>query len=344
MLARNFMVYALVSVATVAALACADEPTTPGGPDAAPVPEFAVTSNSWITRRDMPSTERTSVTTATITNSSGISVLYVMGGRTASGARLGKVMAYHVATNSWTYHPDMPLPFYNSNGAGVINRKIYISGGQLSPNTRLSYLWMYDPASDTWTRKRDMPTPTAAGVSGVFGNRLYVLTYCDPEVCDISNDVPQFFRYDPSTDSWATLPSPNNAHADGVGGFMGGKFYVTGGQGGVGDSRKLDVYDPSTNTWATRASIPRKRWLAAGTAMGGKLYMAGGLQLNSDGTASSAVRTTSVYDPATNTWTNKAQMPSARVDVAASVVWLNGDFRLEVVGGARPGNNLAYIP
>ncbi len=71
--------------------------------------------------------------------------------------------------------------------------------------------------------------------------------------------------------------------------------------------------------------------------------MIGGYRRNVDGTITE-VRTTSVYDPATNTWTNKAPMPIASASLAASRVVLNGKPRIEVVGGNRPGNNVAYIP
>jgi N-acetylneuraminic acid mutarotase len=89
--------------------------------------------------------------------------------------------------------------------------------------------------------------------------------------------------------------------------------------------------------------MPRRRWLGAGVALGGKLYVIGGYTENPDGSIK-AVRTTSVYDAATDTWATKAPMPTARAHFAASRVVLNGQPRIEVVGGLRPGNNLAYIP
>ena len=147
-----------------------------------------------------------------------------------------------------------------------------------------------------------------------------------------------FYRYDPATDLWETLPEPSNWHGWGMGGTIGGKLYVTGG------SSQLDVYDPVANSWSARAAMPLRRWMAAGATLGAKLYVIGGFQENTDGSIVSAVRTTSVYDPATNSWTNKAPMPSARSGIAASRVVVNGKARLEVVGGAAPGNNLAFIP
>jgi N-acetylneuraminic acid mutarotase len=78
--------------------------------------------------------------------------------------------------------------------------------------------------------------------------------------------------------------------------------------------------------------------------MSGKLYIIGGSQLSSDGNSLTPTAATSVYNTATNSWSTKASLPSARTAIAGSRVVLNGQQRIEVVGGARPGNNVAYIP
>jgi N-acetylneuraminic acid mutarotase len=309
------------------------EPEMAGGPT--PTPALAVVSNSWITRADMPFTERYALATATVPNAAGQSILYAIGGRSAGGS-LGKVQAYNVATNSWTTKASLPMPLYWTNGTGVIGGKIYISGGIASHDNFRAELFMYDPATNTWTRKHDMPNTTFRGVTGVFNNQLYVLTGCDQEDCASYSQV-AFYRYDPVIDQWTTLPPPPRYHNWGFGGFIGGKFYVT------GTFRELDVYDPATNQWTTKAPMPRARWLGAGAVVGGKLYVIGGYQRDPDRTIR-VVRTTSVYDPTTDTWTTKAPMPTARANMAASRVVLNRQARIEVVGGSRPGNNLQYMP
>ena len=333
--------YLLATAVTVAALGCQNDATAPDPAPASPVPDFAVASNSWITRHDMP-IERYAFATATVTNAAGQSILYAIGGRNATGGSLSRVQAYNVATDSWTYKAPLPVQLFDMNGAGVINGKIYVSGG-LSGYQRWQWgLYMYNPATNTWTRKHDMPFTSSGGVTGVINNRLYVLTNCSPEGCYFSDDLPVFLRYNPVTDAWTTLPAPSSAHYNGMAGVIGGKFYVTG--GGTVDSRHLDVYDPATNTWTTKAPIPRIRFNAAGVALGGKLYLIGGKQVSADGSTYTATRNNSVYDPGTNSWTFKAPLPSAKADLEGSRVELNGKPRIEVVGGPRPGTNLQYIP
>jgi hypothetical protein len=100
----------------------------------------------------------------------------------------------------------------------------------------------------------------------------------------------------------------------------------------------MNVYDPATDTWTRKTTNMAVRGGAARTVLGAKLYMIGGAQ------GGALVRTTSVYDPGTNRWTNRAPVPSVRYGAAAARVFLNGQARIELVGGSLPGNNLQYTP
>jgi len=310
-------------------------------------PEFAVASNTWVIRADMPSTERYWMATAAVNNSAGESILYVLGGKTESGdwegngGSLSKVQAYNVATNTWTTRAPLPMPLYSTNGAGVINGKIYVSGGVASYRNHRKELYMYDPATNTWSRKHDMPLPSWRGVTGVINGRLYVLPGCaQSDVDECLLQVPLvFYRYNPATDRWTSLPAPASRRIDGAAGVIGGKLYVAGGVDGTHASSRVDVFDPTTNQWTSKASIPEGQFGAAGAVLAGKLYVIGGRT-----PVFTRVRWNSVYDPLTDTWTRQAPLPAARAAIAASRVFRNGQPRIEVVGGTRPGNNLRYIP
>ena len=315
----------------LALVSCGENTTQPETIGPRTRPELAVAPNSWITLADMP-TGRFGPATGVVTSAAGQSTLYAIGGTTATGGSLSKVQAYNVATNKWSTKAPLPKPLYWTNGVGVINGKLYISGGVASSRNYRAELYMYDPATNVWTQKHDMPNTTFRGVTGVIDGNLYVLTGCDQEDCAAFEPV-AFYRYDPGADQWTSLPIPTDNHTLGAGGVIGKKLYVAG-----GFSSQLDVYDPLTNVWTTKAPMPSARSQAGGTALNAKLYVIGGVRGNM------LTRATSVYDPATNTWSNKAPLPSARFGMAASRVVLNGQARIEVVGGARPGNNLAYVP
>jgi len=98
-----------------------------------------------------------------------------------------------------------------------------------------------------------------------------------------------------------------------------GKIYVLGG----GDTTFLgtpspptatvQVYDPATDSWTMANPMLQAATNHAAAVVDGRIYVAGGRTDVSPG-----VRTLQVYDPATGMWTRKADMPSERVDGAAT--------------------------
>jgi N-acetylneuraminic acid mutarotase len=316
-----------------------EKAATPG----APTPAFAIASNTWLTRTDMPSTDRLLFATAVVPNATGQSILYAIGGLSAGGT-VSRVQAYNVATNTWTWKAPLPAPLYWTNGAGVIGGKIYVTGGLHGLPSKA--LYRYDPATNTWTRKHDLPITSFGGITGIIDDKLYVTTTCSVmESCEYGAASPYtghpdrwLFRYDPLTDAWTELAIPPRIYLSGVGGMIGKKFYI-----GVGESNVVDIYDPVTNTWTEKRANGSVPFDAAGATLGAKLYAMGGLRRDAQGTYQE-IRTSSVYDPGTNSWATIAPLPTARSRMGAGRVLLNGRARIEVVGGRRPGNNLAYVP
>jgi N-acetylneuraminic acid mutarotase len=339
-----------VLLGSLALAACGDDPVQP---NAAEPPSadaaLAVDSNSWLRRADLWGMERWDHAVATVTDAAGHSIVYVIGGRSASGGSLTKVMAYDVSTNTWTLKAPLPVPRYSTNGAAVINGKIFVSGGRkngwaYNPPSDQSY--MYDPGTDTWTRKQNLPDGGDQGFTGLIGGKLYVLSRClEPPPMDYywdDCDPPRanFFRYNRVKDQWTTLPSPANTYTTGgTAGVIGGKFYVAGGT-------SLEVYDPATNRWASRKPPPRfLGFSSTGTAADGKLYVFGGIGLRNEQSGSvDTLRTTTIYDPATDSWTTGRPLPTPRSGAAATRIFFNGQVGIQVVGGSRPGNNLQYFP
>jgi N-acetylneuraminic acid mutarotase len=336
--------------------ACGNEPTT--GPTVGEprptVPELALTSNSWITRANMP-TNRTNLAAVTLKNTAGQSIVYAIGGEYRRYPKT-TVTAYNVATNVWTFRHALPVPLAGTNGAGVLNGKIYVTGGYSDYGGDFPWktVYMYDPAANTWTRKRDMPTidfgggdeeyPSGGGVTGVINGKLYVVSgaftaYEPYGYYETYHSL--FFRYNAATDQWTKLPAPFAGiptYSPYVGGVIGGKFYVMATSPYTHDSY-FAVYDPSTNQWTAKTALRLARPGAATAVLGNKLFLMGGTR-SDIGT----VAITLAYDPATNAWTTRAPMPSARTGIAGSTVQLNGQSRIEVVGGIAPGNNIQYIP
>jgi N-acetylneuraminic acid mutarotase len=108
-----------------------------------------------------------------------------------------------------------------------------------------------------------------------------------------------------------------------------GRIYVIGGR----DQAKailsaIEEYDPATDTWTRRADMPTRRATSVIAAVEGIIYVIGGMfgETVQDNRPLSAVE---AYDPATDTWTAKADMPTAIFDHAACVI----DGRIYVSGG-----------
>lgn len=334
----------MLGLSWITLASCAEEVLEPNAGKIPATPELAVAANSWLTSRDMPY-ERWELAAAMVKNPAGQSTVYAIGGRTAAGYSLTRVQAYNVVTNSWSWKAPLPIWLHRTNGAGVINGKIYVSGGEQSDRSGKEDPWsnrlyMYDPATNRWAEKARMPESGFQGVTGVMKGQLYVVSTCvwnPPEsewfdTCDPS----KFFRYNPVSDRWTVLPRPRNSHTAGA--VIDEKFYVTNGT-------NVERYDPVTNAWTTRASVPitQRRGNAAAAAINHKLFLIGGASSWNEGTPR-VVRTVSAYDPATNSWTAKAPLPTPRYDIAATQVWLYGQPRLQVVGGSLPGNNVQYVP
>jgi N-acetylneuraminic acid mutarotase len=342
-------------------LACGDPPTQPTTVEDQPIiPQLALASNTWLTRRDMP-LDLFEQTIAVVPNAAGQSILYAMGGGKVDSplpgapVPMGEVRAYNVATNTWTSKQDMPVARWGMNGAGVIGGKIYVTGGFTKAGLVTASLLVYDIASNTWTQKRSMPAAGGDGVTGVIGGKLYVVAFNYP---DYKKQV-NFFRYNPTTDSWTRLPSPTGYPSLNVGGgVIDGKLYLTGRTEAtqeppwIGSKSPVLEYDPLTNHWTQKRPWTNQACVLAQddcfvgaqtVVVFSHLYVIGGYSAGrSNGTG------IFIYHPISDSWESKPLLTTFSywdvARLAAARVFLNGKPRVEVIGGYRPGNNQQYIP
>ena len=109
-----------------------------------------------------------------------------------------------------------------------------------------------------------------------------------------------------------------------------GKIYAIGGASGYGTKalRTVEAYDPATDTWTTKSEMPTARQAVSTSVVNGKIYAIGGG--TSSNTGAETFSTVEEYDPATDTWTTKSEMPTARGWHSAGVV----DGKIYVIGGS----------
>jgi hypothetical protein len=100
--------------------------------------------------------------------------------------------------------------------------------------------------------------------------------------------------------------------------------------------RRVDAYDLETRTWRRLRPLPEPRVMAGATTIHGKIYVAGGesqIDDPADPRFGDRVfhKSLFVYDPGTDTWSRKADMPRPGWALQAAVlgrlyVYVNGSF------------------
>ncbi len=99
----------------------------------------------------------------------------------------------------------------------------------------------------------------------------------------------------------------------------------------------VECYDPKTNQWTYRTSMSSKR-LEHAAVLGpdGNIYVFGGAKSPSDALAHDYLDTTEVYDPDTDTWSQRKSMPAGKAFHAAV---LGSDNRIYILGGSEEGES-----
>ena len=99
----------------------------------------------------------------------------------------------------------------------------------------------------------------------------------------------------------------------------------------------VEVYDPTTDTWENKADMPTRRFAHATAVVNGKIYVIGGLDIPDDAAEDDPGRdlfTVEVYDPHTDTWERRTDMPTPR-ELANNAPVVNG--KSYVIGGWQQG-------
>src|SRR3954468_16619046 len=195
-------------------------------------------------------------------------------------------------------------------------------------------------AQGRWVKLAPFPEPAEELLGAAAGGKLYVFAGLNPGW----KPKALVYEYDPATDKWKknkpmALASHHVAITE-----MNGKIYAFGGfvlpASGPAAWQPVDnayEYDPAADTWKALAPMPTKRGAAGAAAVNGKLYVIGGASMlaGSKDTAVHPARahrsltTVEEYDPATNTWRARAEMPTPRNHLGIGAV--NG--KIYVLGG-----------
>lgn len=321
-------------------------------------PALAVSEDTWTSKAPLP-TEREGFGVAVVNGK-----IYIIGGYPGIGSLFSNEnQMYDPGSNSWIALAPMPTARVNF-GIAVYQNKIYVIGGQDTahaipgPNFIDYHMEgltganeIYNPATDTWETKAPMPTPRNYLQANVVNGKIYLiggqsqqrLEYPPTEHTSNLTEV-----YDPATDSWTTMtPIPTTVYGY-ASAVMNNKIYAMSGWSVKTPlSDQVQIFDPKSNTWTTGTPIPIPVTLAGAGATTGamapkRIYVIGGCPA-ANTQAQSGISANQVYDPATDTWSSGAEMPTARYGLALAVA----NDKLYVMGGGSislTNSNEQYTP
>lgn len=242
---------------------------------------------------------------------------------------LASVLALAVAApagqDAWTRKAGM-LTARSMLSTCVVNGRIFAIGGGLDPVTVLSTVEEYDPTANQWTARASLPEPLVGLSTSAVAGKIYAIGGA-PSLWGIVS--PGVYVYDPATDSWTRKADMPTARAYLSATAVNGKIYAIGGAT-TGLSQPLatvEEYDPATDTWTRKADMPTARCAHAADVMNGKIYAVGGMA-GGPMTTWAGLSVVEVYDPATDTWTRKADVPAPTfwnsVSAAAGTIYSLG--------------------
>jgi N-acetylneuraminic acid mutarotase len=161
-----------------------------------------------------------------------------------------------------------------------------------------------------WTTKADMPTGRWELSTCVVDGKIYAIGGAGP----VYQALRTVEEYDPPTDTWTTKSEMPTARQGLSTSVVNGKIYAIG--GGVSYSSSyssvkvfstVEEYDPVTDTWMRKADMPTARGWHSASVLDGRIYVIGGS--SADPSGGTAILAVEVYDPATDTWTQKGNIP-----------------------------------
>ena len=202
---------------------------------------------------------------------------------------------------------------------------------------------LLDQAAGSWRTTASLPAQTRIDdmVSLRGGTVLAVGTYTGD-----SDPTPDAHRYDPVAGTWTdahglaqfgyALVAMPDGGALAVGGSDGGELW--GGTGAL--TSRVHRFDPATGTWRQVASMSTPRWEPQVVLLAdGRVLVAGGS--TGDDPTGHALRSTELYDPASDRWVPGADLIEARYGGHALAL---SDGSVLILGGAKDFNTEGDTP
>lgn len=223
-------------------------------------------------------------------------------------------------------------PIVREGSAGALfGDKWFIFPGFDSDLFLPSRIEMYDIKTQEWTQLKDMPVPVSHTMALPIEDKIwFVGGYIGPDPGKAS----QFLQiYNPATNHWSIGPALPEAVGSAGSVVLNDKLHYFGGtlgdhQTNISNHFILDLAHKEQG-WQHAAPMPEARTHFAVVVLNGKIYAIGGEYGHS--VISVDTPLVHAYDPATDTWERKADLPYPLSHADLSTFVLNG--KIIVMGG-----------
>lgn len=219
-------------------------------------------------------------------------------GGTFSGPASNTADIYDPSAQTLTATANMNVGRWSSSAARLANGKILAFGGYDSTGVSSNVSEVYNAAANTWTLTGSMKEGRARpSVVALSDGRVFVAGGIDSNSFPIQSAE----IFDPATNQWTWAGAMQEAR---VGGAIvvsaSGEVFIFGGMGRAGVLDSVEVYVVTAGMWKREAGFY--------PLPDGRLIRFGGI----DSTSGSRLDSTSIYNPASATWSAGPKMTGRR--------------------------------
>lgn len=232
--------------------------------------------------------------------------IYTFGGFTSTGGPIqNSSFKYNVSNGVWSQLAPMPSP-RGEVGVAELNGIIYCMGGWTG-NIESNRNHAYNIATDTWSVKANLPFRMTSNDAVAYNGKIYLVG----GIVEFPGSY--FIEYTPETNSYRVLPPPLRTRRNAKLIVHQDKFYLLGGQYDHGLDRfvtdQVEEYNPQTEVWTQKAPMPLGLQHYGASLINGKIHVICGASTGWPVANLVLHPTHYVYDIATNTWSQKSDLP-----------------------------------